>query len=67
MSTFDYEASAKLFAAKGRPGFRYQRFAQAAEAIRYAIERLPPRVLAGERALSFDPQEALVVRVASGY
>jgi hypothetical protein len=47
MSTFDYEASAELFAAQGRPGFRYQRFAQAAEAIRYAIEKLPPKVLAG--------------------
>jgi hypothetical protein len=47
MSTFDYEASAKLFAAQGHPGFRYQRFAQAAEAIRHAIEKLTPRVLAG--------------------
>jgi hypothetical protein len=47
MSTFDYAASAELFAARGRPGFRYQRFAQAAEAIRYAIENLPPKVLAG--------------------
>jgi hypothetical protein len=47
MSTFDYEASAELFTAQGRPGFRYQRFAQAAEAIRYAIEKLPPEVLTG--------------------
>ena len=47
MSTFDYEASAELFAARGHPGFRYQRFDQAAEAIRYAIEKLPPKVLAG--------------------
>jgi len=47
MSSFDYEASAELFTAQGRPGFRYQRFAQAAEAIRYAIEKLPPEVLTG--------------------
>ena len=47
MSTFDYEASAELFAARGHPGIRYQRFDQAAEAIRYAIEKLPPKVLAG--------------------
>ena len=47
MSTFDYQASAELFAAQGHPGFRYRRFDQAAEAIRYAIEKLPPRVLAG--------------------
>lgn len=47
MSTFDYEASAELFAAQGRSGVRYQRFAQAAEAIRYAIEKLPAKVLVG--------------------
>ena len=47
MSTFNYEASAELFAARGRSGIRYQRFDQAAEAIRYAIEKLPPKVLAG--------------------
>ena len=47
MSTFDYEASAELFALQARSGIRYQRFAQAAEAIRHAIERLPPKVLAG--------------------
>jgi hypothetical protein len=47
MSTFDYKASAELFAAKGRSGLRYRRFAQAAEAIRYAIEELPLKVLLG--------------------
>ena len=47
MSTFDYMASAELFALQARSGIRYQRFAQAAEAIRHAIERLPPKVLAG--------------------
>jgi len=39
MPTFDYEASAELFAARGHPGLRYQRFTQAAEAIWYAIEK----------------------------
>ena len=47
MSTFDYEASAERFALQARSGIRYQRFAQAAEAIRHAIEKLPPKVLAG--------------------
>jgi hypothetical protein len=47
MSTFDYEASAELFAAQGHPGIRYLRFDHAAEAIRHAIEKLPPKVLAG--------------------
>ena len=47
MSTFDYTASAELFAAKGRPGLRYLRFARAAEAIRHAAEMLPPIVLSG--------------------
>jgi len=47
MSTFDYTASAELFAAKGRSGLRYRRFARAAEAIRYAVEELPPKVFLG--------------------
>ena len=41
MSSFDYAASAGLFAAKGRTKLRYRRFPHAAEAIRYAIEKLP--------------------------
>jgi len=47
MSTFDYTASAELFAAKGRSGLRYRRFAGAAEAIRYAVEELPTKVFLG--------------------
>jgi hypothetical protein len=47
MSTFDYTASAELFALQARSGIRYQRFDRAAEAIRHAIEKLPPKVLAG--------------------
>ena len=44
MSSFDYTASAGLFAAKGRTKLRYRRFSQAAEAIRYAIEKLPRKL-----------------------
>ena len=47
MSTFDDMASAEVFTAEGRSGLRYWRFAQAAEAIGYAIEKLPAKVLAG--------------------
>jgi hypothetical protein len=49
MSDFDYMAPAELFAAHGRSGFRYRRFPRAAEAIRYAIEKLPANFLAGTR------------------
>ena len=45
MSTFDYAAPAELFAAQRRSGLRYRRFAQASEAIRYAVEKLPDEVL----------------------
>jgi hypothetical protein len=51
MSRFDYLSAAELFptrAAKGgRNGLRYKRFAHAADAIRFAIEELPPALLAG--------------------
>jgi hypothetical protein len=47
MSDFDYTTSAGLFSAKGRSGLRYRRFPQAAEAIRYAIEKLSPKVFSG--------------------
>jgi hypothetical protein len=48
---FDYSAGAELFAARGRkPGRQpmgYRRFVRAAEAIRFAIEELPPNLLVG--------------------
>jgi hypothetical protein len=47
MSSFDYTASAGLFSAKGRSGLRYRRFPHAAEAIRYAIEKLPRKLFLG--------------------
>jgi hypothetical protein len=49
MSGFDYTAPAELFAAQGRSGLRYRRFLRAAEAIRYAVEKLPADLLPGTR------------------
>ena len=51
MPTFDYGAEAELFPGVARPSRRrpvgYRRFARAADAIRFAIEELPPESLAG--------------------
>jgi hypothetical protein len=51
MVKFDYDAAAELFATKRRfRGHRpcgYKRFAQAADAIRFAIEDLPSECLVG--------------------
>jgi hypothetical protein len=51
MSEFDYGAAGELFSSRrrsaGRPLFGYKRFAQASEAIRFAIEDLPPECLLG--------------------
>jgi hypothetical protein len=47
MSDFNYTTSAGLFSAKGPSGLRYRRFPHAAEAIKYAIEKLPPRLFLG--------------------
>jgi hypothetical protein len=48
---FDYGTSAELFSSRGSRGRRqplnYQRFASAAEAIRFAMEDLPPQCLIG--------------------
>jgi hypothetical protein len=49
MSEFDYKASAELFVAAGRSGLRYRRFARAADAIRFAIERLPAATRSSSR------------------
>lgn len=49
--TFDYSAPADLFPAKGRMARRqvvsYQRYRRASEAIRFAMEKLPPQLLLG--------------------
>jgi hypothetical protein len=48
---FDYEAVAELFPARNRKFNRqltgYRRFDSAAEALRYAMEVLPPKLLPG--------------------
>ena len=48
---FDFCAAAELFPARRRlPGhhsFEYKRFAQASQAVRFAIEDLPPKWLVG--------------------
>ena len=51
MVEFDYSVSAELFPSRNRKysqqSFRYKRFARAADAIRFAIEELPPELLVG--------------------
>ena len=51
MATFDYNARAELFPPRLRKSphqrFGYRRFAVAADAIRFAIEELPPELLLG--------------------
>jgi len=50
-AVFDYEATAELFPAKNRRTTRhsvsYKRFTRAADAVRFAIEELPPELLLG--------------------
>jgi hypothetical protein len=51
MTMFDYTAEAELFPARNwkssSRGVGYQRFTAAADAIRFAIEELPPEMLVG--------------------
>jgi hypothetical protein len=51
MAVFDYALEAELFPTRsrktGRHNFGYKRFARAADAIRFAIEDLPPSLLVG--------------------
>jgi hypothetical protein len=51
MSSINYEALGELFPPRSRAHKRaplgYKRFERAAEAIRYAIEELPPELLLG--------------------
>jgi hypothetical protein len=51
MTAFDYATEAELFPTRsrktGRHAFGYKRFSRAADAIRFAIEELPPELLVG--------------------
>jgi hypothetical protein len=51
MVEFDYCAAAELFPRRrrslGRQSFGYKRFVQASQAIRFAIEDMPPECLVG--------------------
>ena len=50
MTAFDYRAPAELYASASKTGkrpMRYTRFKSAAEAIKYAVEELPPELLIG--------------------
>ena len=49
MTVFDYSAHSELFCARrqrSRGSMEYRRFARAAEAVRFAMEDLPPELLA---------------------
>ena len=66
MSEFDYTAPAELFAAHGRAGLRYRRFPRSAEAIRYAMEKLPAGALS-VAAIEVDDQRYDGAQIRSLY
>jgi hypothetical protein len=50
-NSFDFSVEAELFSARNnrnkRSAVKYKRFSQAADAIRFAVEELPPELLSG--------------------
>jgi hypothetical protein len=72
---FDYEAGAELFPARNRKVNRqlagYRRFDTAADAIRFAIEDLPPQLLLGAylevEEKRFDRNEMRRLYDSAGY
>lgn len=64
MSDFDYDVPAEVYVSMGRPGqarpVTYRRFERSAEAIRFAVEVLAPKVQrgaameVGEQRFEFD-------------
>jgi hypothetical protein len=66
MKEFDYSASAELFASHGRSGLRYRRFTKSAEAIRYAMEKLPAAALSAA-SLEVDDHQYGAVQIRALY
>ena len=66
MPELDYKASAELSVAAGRSGLRYRGFPCAADAIRFAIEKLPANVLSSAR-LDVDNQQFDAGQIRSLY
>ena len=66
MKEFDYSAPAELFAGHGRSGLRYRRFTRSAEAIRYAMEKLPAAALSAT-SLEVDDQQYGAAQIRALY
>jgi hypothetical protein len=66
MGEFDYTAPAELFAAHGRSGLRYRRFSRSAEAIRYAVEKLPAAALSAT-AIEVDERRYSAAEIRALY
>ena len=75
MAEFDYSTEAELFPTRQRKSrrqsFAYRRFPRAADAIRFAIEDLPPESLAGAylevNEARYDGKEMLRLYESDGY
>jgi hypothetical protein len=65
MVEFDYYAAAELFPTRrrssGRQSFGYKRFAQASQAIRFAIEDMPPECLSAHFSKSMSKDTVVTI------